>query len=343
MKPLVSICIPAYNGVRFLEQCIDSVLAQTFADFELLVVDDQSSDDTLSIVKSYAAQDPRVRVLRNEKNLGLVGNWNRCAELARGEWVKFVFQDDMIAPECLARMLSHCQENTALVSCAREFLFEPETSQGVREWYERNERTIEKTWGKQEKISAEQFCQALLERPGANLVGEPTAVLLRRSVFQNFGFFNPHLIMSCDLEYWARVATHTGFVWVPEPLATFRVHSGATSAENRASRGYRMDVLDDLIILHEFVFHSAYGPLRAASARRVPPVDLAGLFLEKARWARNIADGAAKDPARLDASLLQEWAEVVRHYPKISAVAQRHGIWDKLWTAAGLRRRTPLC
>ena len=340
MKPLVSICIPAYNGARFLRQCIDSILAQTFADFELLVVDDQSSDDTLSIVESYAAQDPRIRVLRNEQNLGLVGNWNRCVELARGEWIKFVFQDDLIAPGCIERMLSACETDTALVACAREFLFDPETTQEVREWYLGSESTIREAWGKEKKISAEKFCQATLRQLGTNLIGEPTAVLLHRRVFQIFGDFNPVLIMSCDLEYWARVAVHTGLMVIAEPLATFRVHGGATSSENRASRGYRMDVLDDLVILHEFAFHLAYEPLRAAAAKQQPPMDMEAIFLAKAKWARNIAEHAANDSKSPDPSLLKDWVEVARSYPGISAIPRQHGFWGRL--RGCFRRHSPV-
>ena len=106
MQPIVSICIPTYNGAKYLRECLDTVLSQTFTDFEVLLVDDQSSDETLSIAQEYAAKDTRIYVKQNEQNLGLVGNWNCCIELAQGEWIKFVFQDDLIAPECLEKMLA---------------------------------------------------------------------------------------------------------------------------------------------------------------------------------------------------------------------------------------------
>ena len=104
-SPRVSVCIPTYNGALYLQECMESILGQTFVGIEILAVDDRSSDKTRAILDSFAKRDARVRILSNARNLGLVGNWNRCIELAQGEWIKFVFQDDWIAPECLERML----------------------------------------------------------------------------------------------------------------------------------------------------------------------------------------------------------------------------------------------
>ena len=83
MAPLISICVPTYNGSPYLEPCLDAVLSQTTSDFEVLIVDDRSSDDSLHIAERYARRDSRIMVSSNETNLGLVGNWNRCVQVAR--------------------------------------------------------------------------------------------------------------------------------------------------------------------------------------------------------------------------------------------------------------------
>ncbi|HLJ75313.1 MAG TPA: glycosyltransferase family 2 protein, partial [Thermoanaerobaculia bacterium] len=93
--PGVSICLPTYNGSRYLRECLASALAQTHGDFELVVVDDRSTDETMDIIRDVAHADSRVRVFENDANLGLVGNWNRCIELSSAPWIKFVFQDDL--------------------------------------------------------------------------------------------------------------------------------------------------------------------------------------------------------------------------------------------------------
>src|ERR1700709_90296 len=92
----LSVCIPVYNGERYLDECLRSVRDQTHADFEVVIVDDCSTDGTRDVVGHHAAQDERIRLSVNAHNRGLVGNWNRCLELASGEWIKFLFQDDVL-------------------------------------------------------------------------------------------------------------------------------------------------------------------------------------------------------------------------------------------------------
>ena len=102
--PTVSVLITAFNRERFIGPAIESVLVQTFTDFELLVVDDCSTDGTVEVVRRYLS-DPRVRLVRNERNLGQFPNRNHAATLARGEFLKYHDSDDLMYPHCLAVMV----------------------------------------------------------------------------------------------------------------------------------------------------------------------------------------------------------------------------------------------
>ena len=104
--PAVSVLMTAYNREDYIAESIESVLAQKFADFELLVTDNQSTDGTVAIAKRYAQRDPRVRVVINERNLGQFGNRNRAASLAAGEFLKFHDSDDVMYPHCLEVMVT---------------------------------------------------------------------------------------------------------------------------------------------------------------------------------------------------------------------------------------------
>src|SRR6187200_2304641 len=119
--PRVSVCIPAYRGAAHLKASIESVLGQTCGDFELVIVDDHLADDTFAIASSY--RDPRVRCLRNERNLGAEGNWNRALQEATGHYVKLLPQDDVLEPACLQRQVDVLDADAgaeiALVFCAR--------------------------------------------------------------------------------------------------------------------------------------------------------------------------------------------------------------------------------
>ena len=183
MKPSVTVCIPTYNGAAYLAACLHSVSAQTFSNFEVVVVDDCSSDESASIAKSYAQRDSRIRVLVNDATLGLVGNRNRCVQLSQGEWVKFVFQDDIILPDCLTEMLATAaRTQMPIVTCARDFIFEPGSSSEDRQFYREHRARVEAIYRGSAQRSARQCSETALRWIGGNgLVSPPRCSCVARS------------------------------------------------------------------------------------------------------------------------------------------------------------------
>ena len=104
MAPLISVLLTAYNRERYIAESIESVLAQTNGDFELIVSDDRSSDGTVAIANDYARRDSRIRVSSNERNLGDYPNRNHVASLARGRFLKYHDSDDIMYRHCLQAM-----------------------------------------------------------------------------------------------------------------------------------------------------------------------------------------------------------------------------------------------
>src|SRR5581483_2124327 len=102
-SPKVSIGLPVFNGERYLAETIQSILAQTFSDFELIISDNASTDRTEDICRSFAAVDGRIRYVRNKHNIGAVGNYNNVQRLARGAYFRWANYDDLIAPNMVAR------------------------------------------------------------------------------------------------------------------------------------------------------------------------------------------------------------------------------------------------
>jgi len=324
MTPTVSVCIPTYNGAPYLTACLDSVLAQTSSDIEVLIVDDCSTDDTLRIANDLARRDSRIRVCANRHNLGLVGNWNHSVTLAHGEWIKFVFQDDLILPECIACMYTVARDtDVPIVSCARDFLFEAGTPTELQGEYLRHKARIHAAFAQSTHWSARDFCEAALKSLTIwNILGEPSAVLLHRSVFERFGWFNPQLRMLSDFEFWARIASNTGTVHIPEALATFRVHELSTSGYHRETEAgqYRFAVLDPLLILHDYAFHPLFAELRAVANTRHPPIDLIDEFWKRALGALWHANRAARKRVPRDTSLMEEWQVAVRGCPRLASI-----------------------
>lgn len=130
--PLVSVGLPVYNGDRWLDAAITSILTQTFTDLELIICDNGSTDRTAEICRSWAGRDARVRYYRNPENIGLIPNHNRTFELARGEYFLWFSYDDLHLPESLARRVAYLQAHPGvnLVYTATETI--DETGRTVR-------------------------------------------------------------------------------------------------------------------------------------------------------------------------------------------------------------------
>lgn len=328
--PKVSICIPLYNGETYLAECLTGVLTQTFEDCEILIVDDGSSDASLDVVQEYARADGRIRVHQNASNLGLVANWNNCVKLAKGEWIKFVFQDDLIDARCVEKMLVSARR--PLVFCRRRFLFHPDTPAETVALYGRIpslDDVCEPVGG---DIEAAAIARAALTDV-RNFFGEPTAALMHRSVFPQFGMFNSDLRQICDLEYWTRVGVNTGVTFVDETLATFRYHSASTTARNRdPAFDERIALFDELVLLHEFAYSKQYLPLRVEAKRLVPPREMRREFARKAAWMRQRAVSEAKQPGRLQSAWLRDWQRLARRYRRFdTSLHQRAHRVKEMW------------
>ena len=117
IRPKVSVGIPVYNGEKFLAQALDSILPQTFTDFEIIIADNASSDRTREICLQYEQKDKRIRYYRNNTNVGAAPNHNLLVDLAKGEYFKWAAYDDRIAPEFLSRCVEILDTHPDVVLC----------------------------------------------------------------------------------------------------------------------------------------------------------------------------------------------------------------------------------
>ncbi len=218
--PRVSVCIPTYCGSRTIGAAIESVLAQSLEDFELIVIDDGSPDETRAVVERFS--DPRLTYLRNAQNLGPQGNWNRCLRSARGWYFKLLPHDDLLHSSCLERQVgvldADLDERIALVFSARNVLAPDGQVLTRRSFPKGHEGPI-----------ANAVVLGACVRHGTNLLGEPGAVLFRKSLADKVGAFdatNPYVI---DLDYWIRLLEHGDAYFCAETLASFRVSASSWS------------------------------------------------------------------------------------------------------------------
>src|SRR5512147_2219110 len=214
MNPKVSICMPTYNFARYLPEAIDSVLKQSYEDYEFIIIDDCSRDGSAEVIMNYARQDKRVIAGINAFNVGMVNNWNLCLQKARGEYVKFLFGDDVLSsPDALKKMVSilDARKEIALVASARNVI--DEYSNVVKIWAEYR--------GKIGYRGSKIIRDCLIEQK--NKIGEPSVVLFRRNVADRG--FDARYRQAVDLEMWFHLLEQGDFAYLEEPLCSFRWHS----------------------------------------------------------------------------------------------------------------------
>lgn len=233
-KPLVSILIPVFNRRDILVETLDSALAQTYPNFEIVVVDNCSTDGTWELMASYEGKDSRIRIYKNEENVGPVRNWKRCIDLAKGDYGKILWSDDLIAPGFLEKTVALMEENpdVGFVFTGTEIFFDGES---------RRNRTY--FIGESGFYSTEDFIEGVLL--GGPYPVSPGCALFRVSdlrknllvdVPNNVGSdFSMHAIGNDMLIFLLTAKDYARFGFVAETLSFFRAHAGSITIS--ADRG----------------------------------------------------------------------------------------------------------
>lgn len=229
--PKISVCIPAYNSALYIGKTIQSVLDQTFQDYELIIGDDTSVDQTQSVVAGF--RDPRIRFYQNERNLGLTGNWNSCVARATGEYVLVLCADDLLEKDCLQKKAVLLdQYPSAALACSATKVIDADGAIVMSRRYYKGDRLFDGKWF---------LRRAFRDR---NRYGEPSNVLYRASAAKQSGEFSPTLRYACDLEYWMRLSLKGGVAYTQDCLMSFRI--SPTSETSRLMRqGFCKLVKDD--------------------------------------------------------------------------------------------------
>ncbi|MGE0220851.1 MAG: glycosyltransferase family 2 protein [Mycolicibacterium sp.] len=221
--PTVSLCVPAYQAERHLGTTLESLLAQRYTDFEIVVVDNHSTDGTAELLASF--DDSRIRVVRNEKTLSMVDNFNLAVNLCRGPLVKLVCADDIVDEHGIAAQAAVLQRHPdiALVGVQTDFVDDHGTllrpARGLR--------------GITGRHSADEVVRRIV-RSGTNPIGAPVAAMFRRADFLRVGGFRDELLFVSDTDLWVRLLSHGDFYGIPRALASFRIGSISASAATAA-------------------------------------------------------------------------------------------------------------
>lgn len=220
-EPVVSIGVPVYNGARHLAQAVQSLLAQTFTDFEIVISDNASTDDTAVICQRFAAADPRVRYLRQPKNIGAPRNWSLLVHEARGQFFKWASANDYCCPsfveKCLAALSS---DPGAVLSFGQTRLIEDET--GVARDYDGDIEVLDDRASDRFK----RVCRSLR-------LNNAQSGLLRMDILRKTGLDRPY--QGGDLVLMAELALYGRFRIVPDALYFRRMDARSLSTRLSAA------------------------------------------------------------------------------------------------------------
>ncbi|TAK13057.1 MAG: glycosyltransferase family 2 protein [Anaerolineae bacterium] len=318
MTPVVTVLMSVYNSAATVGATVESILAQTFADFEFLIVDDASTDESAQVLAGY--DDPRLRIVRNERNLGLTASLNRGLEMAQGTFIARMDADDVSRPRRLAKQVAYLNAN-------------PDVGM-VGSWVqtigERNEVWRYPT--RHEDIRAEMLF---------NAVHVHSTVMLRREVLEKHNLhYDERLLRAQDYDLWARLGKVTRLANLPETLVEYHLHKGQVGARHEhdqqaTASGIRRRLLelmglapqdDDMTLHHEI-----------SAGKSETSVE----YLARVREWLELIRGANKDEgqyqaAALDRALGRRWARLCRRATGLGPIAWQTFRASRLSRASGL-------
>lgn len=215
LKPKVSILIPSYNYARYLGEAIESALIQTYENFELIIVDNCSTDNTEEIVRNFMARDSRIFYFKNATNIGMYRNYNEALLYAKGEYIKFLNADDKFEPTLLEKFVD-ILDNDPTVSVVTSH----------RQYFGSKTDILKSPY----KGRIEAKFAILSSLRYGNWIGEPTTVMFRRNNL-NLGLFDISLLMLADHDMWLRQLRVGNLYVIDEVLSYFRIHEEQGTSE----------------------------------------------------------------------------------------------------------------
>jgi glycosyltransferase involved in cell wall biosynthesis len=243
-QPLVSIVTPVYNGEAYLNECIESVLSQTFQNWEYIILNNNSTDRTLEIAEQYQRRDSRIRIYSNDTLLPIIANHNKAFGLisAESKYCKVVSADDWLFPECLDRMVGRAEENPSVGIVGAYQL-----SGGEGIWYVRNSglpysRTV---------VSGREVCRAHMLGM-LKVLGNPTSVMYRADLVRNTDRFFPNPTAEADTSACVKHLRFADFGFVHQVLSHERIHNVRATTAALETNAYVSAAISDCQVYGEW-------------------------------------------------------------------------------------------
>lgn len=270
-KYLVSICIPTYNGAKYITKCIQSCIIQSYSNIEIIINDDGSTDNTMEVLKELEKKDSRIRINQNQKNLGLVGNWNATLALAKGEYVKWLFQDDWMEPNAIEEFIKWAHKGYDFIISKRNFVLDKNASKADLDYYSEGVKKLEDHF-----ILTEDDCSYFIPKEIAqfatqyialNFIAEPSLIFFKKDLINRVGLYDNKLQQICDLEYNLRLASVAGVFVINKPLCYFAIHSNSTTNSNITNKYFHLRFIEQAYYAYKVLNNSSFNLLQKALSK----------------------------------------------------------------------------
>lgn len=285
--PKVSVLVPLYKpNLAYLSEGLERLQNQTEQDFEVIICEEPTDTDIFEVLKPYL-EDPRFTHARNEKCLGIGGNWNRCYSKATTPVIAYLFQDDLWETDYLETALKifAAHPNVGFISMNHEYKHEQElwTKVGYDNLDKIKEEVLrDGVWTGQE------FLKLWLNRGmHPNLIGEPPFVVLKKEVMEEVGPFNETMPQFLDVEYWLRCLLVTDWYYEQKIHGQFRVHGEAASfVNNEKGQG-----LYDRLTCYQMLIDQLHGDMKklAIKSRKQAVEDMAKKFFMRVKRKQGVS------------------------------------------------------
>lgn len=250
---LVSICIPTYNGDKYLQEALDSVKNQTYKNIEVIISDDCSKDKTMEICEKFKSEVSFPVHIYPHASKGIGANWNNCIEKSSGQYLKFLFQDDILEPNCVEVMMKILLKNNLEIVVSKRAIIDENSSPIITgQWYQNfNDLQIPAGIPDEElfilskrNLRNYNFSRYRID----NIIGEPCVSLFTKKLFKRVGPFNEDLRQILDYEYWLRTLLKYDIGIISQKLVRFRHHEEQASSMNTNNQ------IDETLIISQILY-----------------------------------------------------------------------------------------
>jgi glycosyltransferase involved in cell wall biosynthesis len=259
--PLVSICIPTYNGAIYISEAMESAITQTYANLEIVVSDDASKDNTLLIIEEFKRKTKIPISIYHHLPNGIGANWNNCIKHAKGPYIKFLFQDDVLNHTCVEEMVKVLEQDKSigLVASKRGFIVEEshltdETKKWILGFGNLQTALSLPLIDGIRYLDKRLFKSELFFKSPLNKIGEPPVTLFRKNMVEEIGYFREDLKQILDYEFYYRILKKQRIAVLEKELVKFRLHKQQATNVNRGSDDLDYVKYDEIIYNQYFWF-----------------------------------------------------------------------------------------